>query len=102
MITLPDTRSASQKQSDYEESARDWQNYLNRMARMKDYAPIEERDSPCLNGCVEYGIYGCRRYKGGIVENVKQCEKYRNWMVSRFPDGEIGLKRYIEKIKENI
>lgn len=67
-----------------EEITREHQAYNEREARIIDYTPINERDSPCLNGCMIHGIYGCMVYGGQIANMVRKCEKYRNWRMQKF------------------
>lgn len=67
-----------------EERTREAQAYNEREARIIDYTPINERDSPCLNGCMTHGIYGCMAYGGHISDMMKKCEKYKDWRIRKF------------------
>lgn len=78
----PDPCSEGQIFRDDESAAGEAQRHTERMARMIDYTPIGERDSPCLNGCMFNGEYGCMIYKSRIIDMVK-CEKYKEWAVSK-------------------
>lgn len=73
----------------------------SRMDRIIDYTPIDERGKPCLNDCGWFSVRfaGCSLYGGRIIPCVEKCAEYRSWMVSRFPDGEVGLARYLSEIK---
>lgn len=77
-----DSRSAGQIFADDEALRAEDQRYSDRMARVIDYTPIEERGSPCLTTCKWFGEHGCMIY-GGKIADLMKCEDYRKWVEAR-------------------
>jgi hypothetical protein len=74
-----DMRGSREQFADDEAAASEAQRHTARMARIIDYTPIGERGSPCLNGCMFCGEYGCMLHGSKIVDLLQKCEKYKNW-----------------------
>jgi len=71
-------RGSREQFADEEAAASEAQQHTARMARIIDYTPIGERSSPCLNGCMRLGEFGCMAYGNKILDRLT-CVDYRNW-----------------------